>query len=208
MLQEKKTHVDSILWINAFIISNDDYDIFQKQVELEPEKFYEMFIKSNDDGASYPNTECYVDPVSVVTQDWIADLNSYYTMYYNIDQSEGNYKIYKTSSKVTYELLDSEEQIRIPSKVIRDLLKIYSTEGVFYRNLNNDIVAFNLRTGNLNVEGQEILYVDTEELDKRLCEKNCKMFWIIKVLREPSLEVRDKNKNFFYDRYLYMDCYR
>lgn len=201
VLQEKKTHVDSILWINAFIISNNDYDIFQKQIELEPKKFYEMFIKSNDDGASYPNTECYVDPVSVVTQDWISDLDTYYNMDYNINQHNGNYKIYKTSSKITYELLDLEEEVRIPSKIIRDLLKIYSTEGVFYRNLDNSIVAFNIRTDNLNCEGQEILYVDTEEIEKRLCEKNYKMFWIIKVLRQPSLEARDKNKDFFHNRY-------
>lgn len=201
-LTEKYTHSDSILWINSYLIKEKDYDIFKEQLENEKENLIPYFAKTHDEEYSYPNVGTYIDPATVNLIDWVKDLYTKHTIKYKTKESKNEYDVYKTVSKITYKTNNDEEFWSvIPSKIMRTLLEINITDGFNYKDTSGRFIMFNSITGKKYNNEQNILYVESNKISESLKQKDYKMFWVVKVLREPSLEVRDKYKDFFYDRY-------
>lgn len=202
VVTEKCTHTDSILWINSYIIKEDDYDIFKDQLKNSREDLIQYFVKAHDEEYSYPNVGTYIDPATVTLIDWVKELYTKHTIEYKTKEVNNEYDVYKTISKITYKTNNDEEFWSvIPSKIMRTLLSINITDGFNYKDTSDDLVMFNSITGKKYNNEQNILYVESNKMKAALNKNAYKMFWVLKVLREPSLEVRDKYKDFFYDRY-------
>lgn len=201
-LTERFTKSDSILWINSFLVKEDNYKIFIEQLENEKEKFIPYFVKTYEDAYSYPNIGTYMDPATVNLIDWIKDLSASFSIEYKTNDVSEYYDVFKTISKITYKTNTGEELWSvIPSKIIRDLLDISTVDNFNYKDNKNDLVMFNSLTGKKYGNEQNLLCVKTKNITEVLDTKGYRMFWVVKVLREPSLEAQDKYKNFFYDRY-------
>ena len=202
VLTESITQTDSILWINSYVMRSEDYMYLQNQIECNSEELTQYFIKSHDNEFSSPNVSTYIDPTTLNLVDWVEDLYSEITIESNYYGEPVKYEVSKTVSKVTYKNNQDEESwCVVPSKIIRDILKVKETDGFFYRNLDEDILAIRSNTGEAFRNHQNLLYVQSEELEKVLKDNGLRQFWVVKVLREPSLKARDKYKDFFYDRY-------
>lgn len=199
---EKYTHTDSLLWINSYLIKKDDYNIFEEQLRSSKYDLVEYFVKSHDEEYSYPNVGIYIDPATVTLIDWLKELDSKQIIEYKTSENKKEYDVYKTVSKITYKTNNGDEFWSvIPSKIMRTLLNINITDGFNYKDISEELVMFNSITGIKYKNEQNILYVKSNKIREILNKNNYKMFWVIKMLREPSLEVRDKYKEFFHDRY-------
>ncbi|MCB2286608.1 ATP-binding protein [Clostridium algidicarnis] len=202
VLTERYTHSDSILWINSYLIKDNDYQLFRDQLKNEKESFIQHFVKTHVEDYSYPNVGTYMDPVTVNLIDWVEDLSAKHSIEYKVNGESKYYEVFKTISKVTYKNNNDEELCSfIPSKVIRSLLNISTIDNFNYKDSKNECIMFNSITGNKYGNEQNLLYVKTQNINEVLRKKGYRMFWLVKVLREPSLEARDKYKGFFYDRY-------
>lgn len=202
VLTEKYTHSDSILWINSYLIKEEDYDIFNEQLKNKKENLIPYFVKTHEDEYSYPNVGTYIDPATVNLIDWVKDLYTKHSIEYKTNKGSIEYDVFKTISKITYKTSNDEEFWSIiPSKIMRNLLDISITDGFNYKDTAKELIMFNSITGKKYNNEQNLLYVKTKKINEVLSKKGYKMFWVVKVLREPSLEVRDKYKDFFYDRY-------
>ncbi|CEK37653.1 ATPase AAA [Paraclostridium sordellii] len=202
VVTERYTHSDSILWINSYLIKEEDYDIFKDQLKNSREDLIQYFVKTHDEGYSYPNVGTYMDPATLTLIDWVKELYTKHTIEYKTKEVNNEYDVYKTISKITYKTNNDEEFWSvIPSKIMRTLLDINITDGFNYKDTSDNLIMFNSITGKKYNNEQNILYVKSNKMREILNKKGYKMFWVVKVLREPSLEVRDKYKEFFYDRY-------
>lgn len=201
-MTEQYTRADACLWVQSYIVKEKDYHKIEDLAKDGLEILYDEFIKSNEGGGSYSNTSTYVDPVTVTTLDWIKDLEEKKIIEYEENGIEQQVEVFKTYSKSAYmQRNDEEKLVKMPSKRIRDILDIEYTDGIDYRASNEELMVFYSAVGENWEEGQEILYANSEALNMKLLENGYKMFWIVKLLREPSLEIRDKKDKFFYDRY-------
>ena len=202
VLSERVTNSDSILWINSYLIKEDNYKVFKDQLKNEKEKLIPYFVKTHEEAYSSPNVGTYMDPATVNLIDWVKDLYAKHSIEYKTNDVSKYYDVFKTISEITYKTnTDEEFWSVIPSKIIRDLLDINTIDSFNYKNCKNELIMFNSITGNKYGNEQNLLYVKTKNVSEVLSSKGYKMFWVVKVLREPSLEARDEYKDFFYDRY-------
>lgn len=202
VVTERYTHSDSMLWINSYLVKKDDYNIFEDQLKNAKDDLVQYFVKGHDEEYSYPNVGTYIDPATVTLIDWVKESYSKQTIEYKASEDKKEYDVYKTISKVTYKTNNDDEFWSvIPSKIMRTLLDINITDGFNYKDTSDELVMFNSLTGKKYNNEQNILYVESNKIRETLNKNDYKMFWVVKVLREPSLEVRDKYKDFFYDRY-------
>lgn len=129
-------------------------------------------IYTNDFGS--PDTDTYTNPSNLFWMDWI-DEN------YNITEFDENKYIFNCLTRVMKDNTDGEEEVIIPSKKIRKLLKISELDNNIYFDTNNDEIGFKhqVKTKEYSYgDSQEIILLKKDVLLKELKDNKLKMFWL------------------------------
>lgn len=199
-LSDPATKCESIMWIDSFLVNEQDFGLFVEDSGTN-QALKECFSNSYSAHSS-PNTDTYIDPASLCWMNWIQDSYSKFNISTQIGSQEVEYPIFKCLSEITSKCTDeSEVTFILPSKMMRDLLSIQKGDGWRYLDIYNRLSVFYAITGRLYRESQSLLYANTDILKQALAENQLRMFWSVRILREPSLKTRDKYEglNYFKD---------
>jgi hypothetical protein len=134
------------------------------------------FVESIDSMVSSPDTDIYSNPTDVVWMKWIGE--NYDTEKYYLP-SNGEEKIMQYSvTSVTKNTVDGgEDEIYIPSKVVRHLLGISEMSQQIFLNDKEEIMAINHILSRPNYDKQEMTLVSKDEFLARLAVEDKEIVW-------------------------------
>lgn len=193
---------ESIMWFSACLIDEDQFE--QLKLDLTNKKEGILRILSNPaEICSLTKSQCYITPKEICWMPW---KKSMYETYSNCSEDETiscNYTIIKAVEKCTSNHSEfGDIYYKLPSKIIRKYLSIIDGDGCKYIDNNNVTQAFYNKNGEVWGDAQHYLCCNKELLTNYLKEEKQKIFWSVRLLREPSSKAREKYKDFYcrYDR--------
>ncbi|TYO68681.1 hypothetical protein [Rossellomorea marisflavi] len=201
-ITEPHTLSDSIMWIKSCAIKQDNFDQFILDCSEGNPSLLSHFKQMDVDFFSSPRSKTYMDPSSLAWMTWMKE--DY--QIFQINSVENNklveYPLYKTVVETTHRMRngDVEYTFQLPSKLLREFLYIREGDGWCYYNKDNQLVAFHSLSGQAYRNSQSLLYVNQDLLEQALDKHGYKMIWGVRILREPSMKVRDQHNKFFPQR--------
>ncbi len=202
VLTEPHTLCDSIMWIKSCVVKKDNFDQFKLDCSEGNPSLLSHFEPMNMNFFASPRSDSYIDPSSLAWMTWLKEDNQLF----QINSVENNklveYPLYKTVVETTHLMRneDGEYTFQLPSKFLRELLDIAEGDGWRYYNKDKQLVAFHSLVGQAYRNSQSLLYVSQDLLEQALDNHGYKMIWGVRILREPSMKVRDKHDKFFPQR--------
>jgi hypothetical protein len=124
---------------------------------------------------AYPNTDTYTNPANLFWMDWIGENN-------NSFEFIENKFVYNCLTSVMSNNVDGEQEIKIPSKKIRELLKITELDNNNYLNFDSNSIGFKhqINTKQFSYgDTQELILLNKEQLLNALKGNNFKLFWLV-----------------------------
>jgi hypothetical protein len=208
-LTEPKTMSDSVLWINSFIVTDEDFEYFKKDCESRSDHLLDFFKDMPGSIHSSPKTDTYMNPSALSWMNWIEDDYDRLRVYTLYRKEIKQYNINKCLSQVTYSSVDEQEfTFDLPSKFMRSLLNISSGDGWRYWDKDKNLNAFFTIAGTPYRNSQTLLYVNNDILKLKLEQLGYRMFWVIRLLREPSIKLKDKYDKFHFQKDLIWLAYK
>jgi len=200
-LTEPKTLTESNLWINSFFVKSDDFPLFKEDCLQQNQHLIKHLINSSTSMYSTPKTDTYMNPSALSWMHWIKDDDETFSVYTLAGNDLKKYPVYKSLSEVTYSSVEEREfTFSLPSERLRNTLKIADGDGWRYWDKENEMAVFYSIAGTSFRDSQNLLYAKTTNLNETLAHHAYNMFWVIRLLREPSIKVRDKYKSYYYDK--------
>ncbi|WMT40486.1 hypothetical protein RE628_25395 [Paenibacillus sp. D2_2] len=200
-LTESKTMSDSLLWINSFVIKDEDFEYFRNDCEEKSEYLFDIFKDMPGSKHSSPKTDTYMNPSALSWMQWIEDEYEKFSVYTLHGREIKQYIINKCLSQVTYSSVEETEfTYDLPSKFMCSLLNISNGDGWRYRDNENQVNAFFSIAGTAYRNNQTLLYANKDKLNSKLKQSGYKMFWSIRLMREPSIKIKDKYDRFHFQK--------
>jgi hypothetical protein len=208
-LTEPKTMSDSVLWINSFIITDGDFEYFQKDCENRSDHLLDFFKEMPGSMHSSPKTNTYTNPSALSWMQWVEDDYEKLKVYTLYGKEIKQYIINKCLSQVIYSSVEEQEfTFNLPSKFMRSLLDISSGDGWRFWDKEKNLNAFFAIAGTPYRNSQTLLYVNKDKLKLKLEQLGYRMFWAIRLMREPSIKIKDKYDNFHFQKDLIWLAYK
>lgn len=202
VLTEPQTLSDSIMWIKSCVVKKDDIDQFLFDCREENPSLLSHFKKMDVEFFSSPKSDTYIDPSSLAWMTWVKENYQSFQIHSLENNKLVDYPLYKTVSETTHRMRndDVEYTFPLPSKLLRELLDITEGDGWRYYNKDKQLVAFHSLAGEAYRNSQSLLYINQDLLEQALDKHGYKMIWGVRILREPSMKVRDRHDKFFPQR--------
>jgi hypothetical protein len=195
-ITEPTSQGNSLIWINSFIIKNQDLKLFQRDCLLKSPNVVSFIENSITSYGHIKTAAFYLSPFDALWMPWKdEDLEEILFTFQNDCKKE--YKTYHTTTEGHYHTIDHENLGRergyaIPSKIIRNLLKIRKgTELNFYCQ-DGELEGFFFESGTDWRDGQKIIFIQRTELLEKLKENNCTMLWTIRLSRRSSMHALEE----------------
>lgn len=151
----------------GFLILEDDFKHFFRQIIKDSKSISISYF-------AYPNTDTYTNPSNLFWMNWIDETN-------NTFEFIENKFIYNCLTRVMSNNVDGEEEIKIPSKKIRELLKITELDSNTYLNIDGNNIGFKhqINTQQFSYgDTQELILLNKENLLNTLKTNKLKLFWL------------------------------
>lgn len=199
LVVEKNIGVRSLLWLSSGIIKASDFEIFLKDLK---NKKADITKKLNNPCEIYSktHTSCYLTPKEICLFSWKKEIaNKIYTATIHNNKIQ-KYEITKAVEECVSNYGDYDIFYYLPSKYVRKLLNITDGDGTKYYNAKKNLKARYYKAGSNFDEHQYVLCADKKQLLEKLDKKNEKMFWIARVLKEPSSASFELHDDFYYKK--------
>lgn len=178
---------------NMYFIEDAYFNFFRAKIS----KGYSHYFEFPEDSGSQPNVSIYISPKDICSLKWLDDIEDKIQFYFD---EERTYDVYKSVSKLTQQTIgEGEEHLKIPSKFTRDLIGIMDGDGTLFLDDNEQIIGFNNRLGKPFKDGQEMLLVDSDLLNKNLRKRGLRKIWFISIFKDVGLKARQDLE--FYQRH-------
>ena len=181
--QTNSINGETLMWISTGIMSIEKFQLFVKDVKNQTDRN----ISNPSDYYTTTQARCYMTPKEICWMSWKKEFDNpttYYTVY------EGDFVQYDTYKCVEECVCNypskGDVYYRMPSKRVRQYLKIVEGDGKKYYNANGEVVAIYFEVGDKWGDSQSFLWVDGEKLQKELKKENQTIFWITRVQREAT----------------------
>jgi hypothetical protein len=159
--------INSFIECFAYIIDENDFSHFFKELKKDSRA-----ISVSHYG--YPDTDTYTNPSNLFWMDWIGENNN--SIAYDEDKL-----VFNALTRVMINNVEGEEEIIIPSKKIRKLLKISELDGNSYLSSDNTEIGFKHQVNRKQFsygDYQEIILLNKNNLQKILSKNKLKLFWL------------------------------
>lgn len=158
-----------VSYINCYgyLIAEKHFEHFVKLLAISSSSYYNGHF-------AIPDTDIYTNPSNLFWMDWIGEN-------YNFTEFYENKYIFNCLTRVMKDSVDGEEKVIIPSKKIRELLKISELDKNTYFNFNNDEIGFKhqVKTKEYSYgDSQEIILLKKDALLNELKDNKLKIFWL------------------------------
>lgn len=195
-ITEPTSQGNSLIWINSFIIKNQNLKLFQRDCLLKTPNVVSFIENSITSYGHVKTAASYLTPFDALWMPWKdEDIEEILFTFQNDCKKE--YKTYHTTTEGHYHTIDPENVGRergyaIPSKIIRNLLKINKgTELNFYCQ-DGELEGFFFESGTDWRDGQKIIFIQRNELLEKLKENKCTMLWTIRLSRRSSMHALEE----------------
>lgn len=196
-IDEPNVGAESILWISSGIINKDYFEYLKNDLYLKRNYICGRLNNPTDFNSS-TITDCYITPKEVCQMQWKKETSSLVKTYTIIDDSIKSYQIIKAVEKCVSGYPEHGEiYYKLPSKYIRQTLGIVDGDGLLYYDDNKKTQAISFEAGENWKEQQSTLCVNKDKLINKLKEKEQTIFWLCRLLREPSNRASKKYKDFY-----------
>lgn len=197
---EESIGVETMMWITSGLMSCAQFETFLCDVRDNKNDIAYKFMQP-DSFTSSTESSCYLTPKEICWMTWKKDKYSTVEICDSESSDVIKYEIIKAVEGTVCNLDEyGEVYYKLPSKYIRDMLKIVDGNGYQYYSKNKKLVSVSFESGEKWRDYQQILCVDKNILQQEISSQNMQMFWIIRVLREPSIKSKEKFPNFHYSR--------
>lgn len=185
-------NVESLMWISTGVVKKDDLQLFINDIKNSNRVLWNI-INNPEEFHSYPEANCYISPMEVC---WLKYKKEYNGVEHIESLNGKEYVIKKAISECTTNLLDyGDIYYKLPSKYIRDILRIEDGNGYLYYDKEEQIIAEYTVAGEKWYDAQNILKVDKNILYDKLMQRQEQLFWIVRVKREVSRKLSEKFNN-------------
>lgn len=182
-VRDSKSYINSSLDIRGVLIEKGQVPVLLDLVKNHPRR--SSFVESIDRMVGSPDTDIYSNPTDVVWMKWISE--SYNTeTYYSLPEGEEKIMHYAVTSVTKDSVEDGEEEIYIPSKIIRNMLGINEMEKQIFLDNDGRIKAINHILRNPNYDNQEMTLVVKEEFLARLEAEGMEIVWFVDLFRSKD----------------------
>lgn len=166
LTNSSKTVNSFIECIGCFILEDDFKHLFQQLIK-DPKSISISYF-------AYPDTDTYTNPSNLFWMNWINETN-------NTFEFQENKFVYNCLARVMSNNVDGEEEIKIPSKKTRELLKITELDNNTYLNIDENSIGFKhqINTQQFSYgDTQELILLNKENLLNALKNNKLKLFWL------------------------------
>lgn len=186
---------ESLMWISSAIITKENFKYLKNDIINRKESLVNN-LSNPEDLHSSTETQCYITPKEVCWMNW---KNECCSNIYNISINNGDFVDY-TIEKAVEECTANYPEFgdvyyKLPSRVIRELLDIRDGDGYKYYNTDQNLEAIYFEVGEKWYDSQSYLCVDREELLLQLEQHKFQIFWIVRLLRQPTSKSLEKYPN-------------
>ncbi|NLU94906.1 hypothetical protein [Chitinophaga sp. Ak27] len=180
---------DSKAFINASVdIRGVLIDKWQSSALLDIVKNHasrSSFVEYLDQMVGSPDTDTYSNPSDIVWMKWIGE-NSDIQAYYLPPHGEEKYMQYTVTSVTKNTVEDGEDEIYIPSKIVRTMLGINEMSQQLFLDDAGHIMAINHILSLPNYDQQEMTLVPKKEFLAKLDADGKEIVWFVDLLREKN----------------------
>lgn len=195
--KEPNIGVQTVFWINCCIIANNSFQYLIDDLKNKQQNICKL-LNNPYDISSETLSYCYLSPKEICQMDWKHCAYEIMDNYTIANDKIIKYEIIKGTERCTVDYPDTgEESYTLPSKYLRKLLGIIDGDGSKYYDADNHIQSLSFSSGITWGEEQHLRIVNRDLLNIKLKENDMKIFWLCRVLREPSLECTQKYKDFY-----------
>lgn len=159
--------VNSSIECIGYLILEDDFKHFFNQLIKDPKSISISHF-------AYPSTDTYTNPSNLFWMNWIDETNNTFEFF-------ENKFVYNCLTRVMSNNVDGEEEIKIPSKKIRELLKISELDDDTYLNIDGSNIGFKhqINTKQFSYgDTQELILLNKENLLNTLKSNKLNLFWL------------------------------
>lgn len=182
-VHDSKSYIYSSIDIRGVLIEKGQAPALLDIVKNHPNR--SSFVKSIDRMVSSPDTDTYSNPMDIVWMKWIGENHDSEVYYLPPDGEEKHMQFVVTSvTKNTVE--DGEDEIYIPSKVVRDLLGICEMSQQLFLDDSGRIMAINHILSHSNYDKQEMILVPKEEFLSKLEAEGKDIVWFVDLYRSKN----------------------
>jgi hypothetical protein len=182
-VHDSKAYINSSLDIRGVIIEKGQAAALLDLVKNHPERSY--FVESIDGMVSSPDTDTYSNPTDVVWMRWIGEFEDG-QMYYLPPDGEEKQMQYSVTSVTKNTVEGGEDEIYIPSKVVRDMLGISEMAQQLFLDDDGRVMAINHILVQPNYDRQEMTLVAKEEFLVKLEAEGKEIVWFVDVFRSKN----------------------
>lgn len=196
-IDEPNVGAESILWVSSGIIEKDKFNHLISDLE-QKRSYISHKLANPTDFTSSTITDCYITPKEICQMEWKQETSSIVEPYTIVDNEIISYQILKAVEKCVSGYAEHGEiYYELPSKGIRKILDIVDGDGSFYYDENKNIQSICFEAGEAWKEQQSVLCANNDKLIANLEAKKQKMFWLCRLLREPSIKAHKKLGDFY-----------
>ncbi len=179
-VHDSQSYIYSSVDIRGVLIEKDQASPILEIVKNNP-RFNSIF-ESIDQMVGSPATDTYSNPTDVVWMKWIGEYIDTGTYYLPLTGEEK--VIHYSVTSVTKDTVENgEDEIFIPSKIVRDLLGISEMVQQLFLDDGGRIMAINHILSRPNYDNQEITLVDKAEFLTRLDAEGKEIVWFAELYR-------------------------
>jgi hypothetical protein len=179
-VHDSKSYIYSSVDIRGVLIEKGQTPALLDLVKNHPRSSY--FVQSIDSMVSSPDTDTYSNPTDVVWMKWIEEKYDTQTYYLPTDK-EKKIMHYAVTSVTKDSVENGEDEIYIPSKIIRDMLGISEMAQHVFLDDYNRIMAINHILSRPNYDKQEMTLVLKGEFLAKLDAEGMEIVWFVNLFR-------------------------
>lgn len=182
-VHDSKSYIYSSVDIRGVLIEKGQAPALMDIVKNQPRRSY--FIESIDRMVSSPDTDTYSNPTDVVWMKWIGEKYDSEVYYLPPDGVEKHMQ-YTVTSVTKNTVDDGEDEIYIPSKLVRDMLGISEMSQQLFLDDEGRIMAINHILRRPNYDKQEMTLVPKEEFLSKLEADGKEIVWFVDLYRTKN----------------------
>jgi len=182
-VHDSKSYIYSSVDLRGVLIEKGQAPALLDIVKNHPRR--STFVESIDRMVSSPDTDTYSNPTDVVWMKWIGE--SYDTeTYYLPPDGEEKIMQYTVTGVTKNTVEDGEDEIYIPSKVVRDMLGITEMVQQLFLDDEGRIMAINHILSRPNYDKQEMTLVPKDEFLAKLKAEGKEIVWFVDLYRTKN----------------------
>lgn len=159
--------------------------VLDLQKVLQDQEYDLSFIAYLENLHGSPDTDIYSNPSDLVWMNWIEERGTDET----IKVDGGEITITYALTKVARNVVEGEEHLMMPSRILRNITGMVEMQGSFLFDKEEKIVAFLHKAPRWERENQEMVVINRQVLENALNANDLEVVWFVEQLKANEVSI-------------------